>query len=70
MCATCVIYDTFGKLPDTWWSTQDRITTFYTVLSQARIMDQVSGVADCEDPEKAKLLERVEELEKQLAEKE
>jgi len=70
MCAVCVIYDTFGKLPDTWWNTQDRITTFYTVLDQARILDALTGAPDCEDPEKAKLLERVEELEKQLADKE
>lgn len=70
MCCVCVIYDTFGQLPNDWWNHQERFNTFYSVLAQAKIMDQVSGAPDCEDPEKAKLLERVQELEEQLAEKE
>ena len=69
MCAVSVVYDMFGKLPDTWY-TKDRIDLFHNMVTNAKQFDQEAGEPDCEDPEKAKLEERVAELEKQLADRE
>ncbi len=43
------------------------IQEFMTKLEAAKEADRKSGAADCVDPEKAKLLDRVVELEKLLA---
>lgn len=69
MCAVSVVYDMFGKQPDSWYTLQ-RIDLFHSMVSDARLFDQESGQPDCEDPEKAKLEERIAELEKELAKKE
>jgi hypothetical protein len=68
MCAVSVIYDMFARLPDVWYTPQ-RIQLFHTMVADARIFDAESGQPDCEDPEKAKLEERIQELEEQLAKK-
>ncbi len=68
MCAVSVIYDMFAKQPDTWY-TQQRIDLFRNMVADARTFDIQSGQPDCEDPEKAKLEGRIEELEQQLANK-
>lgn len=62
MCAVSVIYDMFGKQPDDWY-TQERIDLFKRMVADARLFDVESGQPDCEDPEKAKVLERIEKLE-------
>jgi hypothetical protein len=68
MCAVSVVYDMFGKLPNEWYTPQ-RINLFKQMVTLAETFDQESGQPDCADPEKAKLLVRIEELEKELAEK-
>lgn len=56
-------------MPDDWY-TLERIDLFRRMVVDARLFDVESGQPDCEDPEKAKLQSRIEELEKQLEEKE
>jgi hypothetical protein len=65
MCAVSVIYDVFSKMPDVWYD-QERLVLFRRMVSDAEIFDRLAGQPDCADPEKAKLLLRIEELEKQL----
>jgi hypothetical protein len=67
MCAVSVIYDMFGKQPDSWY-TKERIELFQRMVEDAKTFDQESGQPDCEDPEKAKVTERITSLEKQLKE--
>lgn len=43
------------------------IENFKTAEEAAKVVDKALGAPDCEDPEKAKLVERVAELEKLLA---
>lgn len=43
------------------------IEAFKQSVAAAKVADAVTKQSDCEDPEKLKLLERVAELEKQLA---
>jgi hypothetical protein len=62
MCAVSVIYDVFAKMPDTWYD-QERLGLFRRMVSDAKVFDILAGTPDCEDPEKAKLLFRIEELE-------
>lgn len=69
MCAVSVIYDMFGKQPDSWY-TLDRIDLFHDMVADARIFDIEANQPDCEDPEKAKLEERIAELEEELSKKE
>lgn len=69
MCAVSVVYDWFGKMPDTWF-TATRIDLFHNMVTNAKQFDQEAGEPDCQDPEKAKLEERIAELEEQIAKKE
>jgi hypothetical protein len=68
MCAVSVIYDIFAKQPDAWYN-QERIGLFHRMVSDAAIFDTLAGQPDCADPEKAKLEERIAELEKELESK-
>lgn len=43
------------------------IADFKEALAAAKVVDRLTGQPDCEDPEKAKLVERVEALERALA---
>jgi hypothetical protein len=63
MCAVSVIYDMFGQQPDSWY-TKERIDLFKRMVEDAKIFDQEANQPDCEDAEKAKILERLEKLEK------
>lgn len=65
MCTVSVIYDTFNRFPDSWY-TPERIELFHRMVTDARFLDQESGQPDCEDPEKAKIEEHIDELEKKL----
>jgi hypothetical protein len=58
----------FGKQPDSWYTLQ-RIDLFKNMVADAKTFDVEANQPDCEDPEKAKLLERIAELEKQLEER-
>jgi len=69
MCAVSVVYGMFAGMPDEWY-TLERIDLFKRMVTDARLFDVESGQPDCEDPEKAKLQDHLEELEKQLEEKE
>lgn len=42
------------------------LDAFMKVYEGAKAFDEASGQPDCEDPEKTRLLERVEELERRL----
>lgn len=66
MCAVSVIYDMFGKQPDRWY-TKERIDLFRRMVVDAREFDIQANQPDCEDPEKAKLEQRIQELEARLA---
>ena len=68
MFAVSVIYDMFVKQPDSWYTLQ-RIDLFKNMVADAKTFDVEANQPDCEDPEKAKLLERIAELEKQLEER-
>lgn len=69
MCAVSVIYDMFAKQPDNWYN-KERITLFHHMVADARTFDIQANQPDCEDPEKAKLEQRIVELEQQLVSKE
>jgi hypothetical protein len=62
MCAVSVIYDMFGKQPDSWY-TKERIELFKRMIEDAKVFDIESNQPECEDPEKARVLERIEKLE-------
>lgn len=66
MCAVSVVYDMFGKQPDDWY-TLERIDLFKRMVTDARLFDEESGQPDCEDPEKSKVNDRIEDLEKELS---
>lgn len=68
MCAVSVIYDMFGKQPDEWY-TQEHIDLFKRMVADARLFDKESGQPDCDDPEKAKINDRIENIEKELEQK-
>lgn len=65
MCAVSVIYDMFNQQPDSWYN-RERIDLFRSMISDAKVFDIEANQPDCQDAEKAKLLERIEELENQL----
>jgi hypothetical protein len=62
MCAVSVIYDMFGKQPDSWYTLQ-RIQLFHSMVADARVFDVEANQPDCEDAEKAKIEERIRILE-------
>lgn len=55
----------FRPMPDTWYN-QERIDLFRRLIQDAKTFDVEAGQPDCEDPEKAKLEEHIDELEKEL----
>lgn len=65
MCATSVIFDMFKPMPDSWYN-QERIDLFRKLLDGAKQFDIESNQPDCEDPDKAKLEEHINEIESQL----
>ena len=65
MCAVSVIYDMFGKQPDEWY-TLERIDLFKRMVVDARLFDEESGQPDCEDSEKSKVNDRIEDIKKEL----
>lgn len=69
MCMSSIIYDMFGKMPDSWFN-QGHINLFKQMIAEASIFDIDAGQPDCEDAEKAKVLDRIESLEQHLKEKE
>ncbi len=76
MCTISMIYDKFGDNFQPWTipnapldnqeALKDLIAEFKKAREAAEIVDEALGNADCADPEKAKLVERVAELEKAL----
>lgn len=67
MCTVSVIYDMFAPLPDSWY-TLDRIDLFRTMVESAEKFDLETGQPDCADSEKAKIKERINNLEYELKE--
>lgn len=68
MCSVSVIYDAFNQFPDSYF-TLTRIERFRELVADAKQFDIETNQPDCEDEEKAKLLERIAELEAQLKDK-
>jgi hypothetical protein len=68
MCAVSVIYDMFAGMPDAWYTPQ-RLELFRSMEADAIQFDREAAQPDCVDTEKAKLLLRIEELEKQIKER-
>jgi len=62
MCTVSVIYDMYRELPDSWYTPQ-RIETFRSLVESAKQYDSLTNQPDCEDPEKAKVKEHIDELE-------
>jgi len=69
MCSVSVIYDMLKPMPDDWYN-RERIDLFRRMVADARLLDQESGQPDCEDPEKAKVESRINEIEKKIDEEE
>jgi hypothetical protein len=53
-------------MPDTWYN-QERIDLFRSLIQDAKTFDVEAGQPDCEDPEKAKLEDHINDLEKELS---
>jgi uncharacterized protein YceH (UPF0502 family) len=67
MCAVSVIYDIFAKQPNEWFLANPyRITLFHSMVEDAKQFDVQTNQPDCADPDKAKLEERIAELEQQI----
>lgn len=65
MCAVSKVYDMFKEMPDDWY-TPKRIKLFYEMEASAKKLDQETGQPDCEDPDKAKVKERIEKIREEL----
>jgi rubredoxin len=57
-----VVYAQFQNMPDDWYTPQ-RIELFYSLVAHAELFDEEAGQPDCLDPEKAKLDEKIEQIE-------
>ncbi len=66
-CAVSVVYDMFKKMPDSWYN-KERINLFHRMVDDAKTFDVESDQPDCQDPEKAKVEERIANIEKELSE--
>lgn len=60
MCSVCALYNYYATYPMDWWNAI-KLEEFQKLIGAAKHMDEVAGEKDCEDPEKAKLLQRVEQ---------
>jgi len=60
MCAVSAISDYGRSLPENFW-TQESLSEFKRLLREAKIFDEKTNQPDCEDPEKARFVEIVEE---------
>lgn len=81
MCVVSMVFDYYDKTipwpapnkPYEWYpplppvDLDKQIKDFLEALQAAKKVDKLTAQPDCEDPEKAKLLDRVAELEKRLA---
>lgn len=65
MCMISVVYAHFSSMPDDWY-TPKRIKLFKSMVESALIFDKEADQPDCLDPEKAKLKDRIEQLELDL----
>lgn len=81
MCNVSMIFDTYKPyIPTQWTPTptvvqpytaeelRELIESFKQAVEAAKSFDRLTGQPDCEDPEKAQLIERVAELEAKLDE--
>lgn len=65
MCVISMVMDMGIKFPDDYWS-KDNIDHFKDLTKRAQQFDLEKGLDDCIDPEKAKLLEKIDLLEKRI----
>ncbi len=65
MCIMSMVFDHYNPMPDDFWSRQ-KVDEFREAADMAKLLDKMMLKPDCEDPEKAKLVERVKELEAKL----
>lgn len=68
MCVVSMIHDWGNKLPDAYW-TYPNADYFKELVRKAAEYDRITNQPHCEDPEKVKLLERIEKLLEKLEEK-
>lgn len=76
MCVVSMVYDHFRPQFEPYENTRpltdpnnfrELVEKFRKAAEAAQRVDSLTNQPDCEDPEKAKLLERVAELERRLA---
>jgi len=60
MCVVSMIMDYGNRMPSDWWNRQ-KYTDFRRLIEQGQKFDQRTDQPHCEDPEKMKLLKRIEE---------
>jgi hypothetical protein len=65
VCTFSMVIDHYAPYPEAYW-TRPTIEEFRQALEQARQLDKKIGQEDCVDPEKAKMIDRIAELEKAL----
>lgn len=65
MCTYSLVIDHYWPKPNDYW-TPGTIEKFKQDLKKAEDLDKLLDQKDCVDPEKAKLLDKIAELEKQL----
>lgn len=59
MCVVSAIYD-YGRQNHIEWTPEVR-NQWLQLVEAARVFDHVAGQPDCEDPEKAKFLQAIEQ---------
>lgn len=60
MCAVSAIYDYGRSFPFDAWN-KELLAEYQRLLDQAKTFDTNTGQSDCEDPEKMKFIQAVEE---------
>lgn len=65
MCVISMVMDMGQKFPEDYW-TLPNIDHFRDLTRRAREHDKKHGLEDCVDPEKEKLLKRIELLERKI----
>lgn len=69
MCVVSMVYDWADTLPNKYW-THHNYVYLGELIKKAEKYDELTKQPHCEDPEKAKVLERIEQRLKELEEKE
>lgn len=60
MCVVSMVYDWAGSLPDKYW-TRPNYDYLQELIRKAQKYDEMTNQPHCEDENKAKVLERIEQ---------